>query len=544
MSVSFRPSAAEPEPQTAVRRWSDQQQAVFDWFATGTGNLIVRARAGTGKTTTILEAVSRAPEEPILLAAFNKRIADELKGRLTDSRTEAATLHGIGYRCVRRYWEGIGVEKRIKGESRALDLAERVCGTKMPDAIKRLVAKLHTKGREIRPLAESDAELIDLAVAYDCAPDPEWEQAGYPLPMIAELAYRCMELAAETRPKLGIDFADMLFLPLRNRWVLPFARLVVVDEAQDMSAAQLLLARGSLLPGGRMCVVGDDRQAIYGFRGASSDALDHLKAELQAQELRLTVTYRCGQTIVREAQRLVSDFTAAEQNPQGVVIQGTLKQLLADAQPGDFILSRTNAPLVAVAFALLKQGTRARIEGRDLGQGLLAIVRKVSKGRAANSVPEWLKALKSWEQREVDRADAADLPGKAALVVDQASMLRVLASDVKSVREIETRIDMLFSDDTQNQRGTVVLSSVHKAKGLEANQVWLIASTFGLPASCECGHRHKFGEQRCTKCRCVEYRPDAAMTQEERNIEYVAITRAQSTLIWVTGDPVEELETC
>ena len=61
-----------------THKWSEQQESIFGWFREGEGNLVVRARAGTGKTTTIIEAITYAPEEKILLAAFNRKIADEL----------------------------------------------------------------------------------------------------------------------------------------------------------------------------------------------------------------------------------------------------------------------------------------------------------------------------------------------------------------------------------------------------------------------------------------------------------------------------------
>lgn len=78
-------------------RWSDQQESIFEWFQSGRGNLVVRARAGTGKTTTIIEGIKRARERNILLAAFNKSI--ELAAKL-GSAGRAKTLHGL----VMRVW--------------------------------------------------------------------------------------------------------------------------------------------------------------------------------------------------------------------------------------------------------------------------------------------------------------------------------------------------------------------------------------------------------------------------------------------------------
>lgn len=542
--TSFAP--AEPE-----RTWSDEQQAIFSWFGRSTlmpidtlparifvpqtQHLVVEAYAGTGKTTTILEAISRAPETSILLAAFNKRIAEELKTRLTHPGAQAMTLHGVGYKQVQRYWERINVEFK----DRQYDLARRVCGVKVPDAIIRTVAKLHTKGREIRPLAQCGQDLQPLAIMYDCAPDREWEAVGYTLDVVADFAYRCMEVAAEERPTKGIDFADMLYLPLRNKWVMPSFNLVVVDEAQDMSDAQLMLAQGVLKPGGRMCIVGDPHQAIYSFRGADSHSLSRLQKQLQAGQLTLSTTYRCGKTIVSAAQRYVPDFKAADHNPEGEVRTVSYETLMTEAQPGDFILSRINAPLVGTAYGFLKQGKRARIEGRDIGAQLLTIVKKVSKRAGYNAtLPMWLVALREWNTEEVQKADAAGLEGKAQMLLDQWRMLLSLTEgDVATVSEVEARIQFLFDDVADKKRDTIICSSVHKAKGLEAKRVWVLKDTLGLPAVCLCGHRHPYGKELCSKCKCRGYRPNMDAVQEETNIEYVAVTRAIGTLVWVTGLP-------
>src|SRR5436190_1062056 len=123
--------------------WSAQQTDIFNWFKDGQGHLVVRARAGTGKTTTILEGVVHAPEPRILLCAFNKRIQEELQNRLSNPAAQAKTLHSVGYAALRRYWEGLRI---ATGHTRAFSLADKACGGACPDVIKRLVGTLPTKG--------------------------------------------------------------------------------------------------------------------------------------------------------------------------------------------------------------------------------------------------------------------------------------------------------------------------------------------------------------------------------------------------------------
>lgn len=278
------------------RTWSPQQIAIFDWFAAGrtAGHLVVRARAGTGKTTTIVEGISRAPEKSILLAAFNKEIARELQARVTGTSVEVKTLHALGLRYIKRNWR-VEVEDSDVAEPRALRLAKQAAPN-APENVQKLIARLHTKVRELAPRAS--AEVIDeLASRFDILPDDEMESRGWDASRCSDAAYDAMGLATEQTSV--VDYADMIFLPIANRWIRPWYDMVVVDEAQDMTETQLEIAQGACRRGGRICVVGDDRQAIYGFRGADSGSLDRLKQTLFARELGLTdlCTSKCEVTV-------------------------------------------------------------------------------------------------------------------------------------------------------------------------------------------------------------------------------------------------------
>lgn len=493
------PGACEA-PGLSSRRWSPQQDAVFSWFSSGSGNLVVRARAGTGKTTTVIEGISRAPEPSILLAAFNKRIAEELGARLTSGRGEARTLHALGYGIVRRYWEHVRLD-----DSRDRDLARAVCGDGTPDAILTLVAKVAVRAKETIPDADAaSAERYQLLVeACDAIPDREWEDDGYDARWIARQALA--QVRASLRKDGRLSFADMLFLPVAHGWVKPRYDLVVIDEAQDMSATQLVLAHK--LSRGRVCVVGDDRQGIYGFRGADSGSIDRMKRDLCAVELGLTVTYRCPRSVVLRAQSLVPDLTAADAAPEGLVTTLPEAGLPAAVEPGSFVLSRKNAPLVSSALSLLRAGKRTRIEGRDIGKGILALVRKIN-GKGRLSMRDFLARLDAWLTRETLRAQSLRNPeARIQLVTDQAETLFALAEGLSGVTELEARIEALFADGGGPDQ--IVCSTVHKAKGLEADTVYVLMDTF--------------------------YPRGNRGDREEQNLEYVAITRAKRHLVIVSA---------
>jgi len=495
-----------------TRVWSDEQKKIFHWFKTSKigrkvwKNLVVIARAGTGKTTTIIEALSYLdPGLMVLLAAFNKRIAVELEGRVNHPNATVKTLHAIGFSIIREWWRGVRV---AKGDDRARALAILACGEDTPDTILKLVAKLHTKAREITPFAlrEDDGgveALETLAEQFECDPEYFWQAQGYDVHYIVSMALKCLEIATEDVKCTGnIDFADMIFLPLVKWWTMRMFDVGVVDEAQDMTVAQLMLFLAVIKEDGRICVIGDDKQAIYTFRGADSGSLGRLLHELKAGLLGLTVTYRCGKRIVEEARQFVDDFYAADGNSEGTVQTIVREQMLDKVQYGDFILSRLNAPLAGYAMQLLREQRRARIAGRDIGQSIKNSLRKFTKG--ARTIDDVLEGIDTWATKQRTRFTRLKWEAKLAELEDTVETMQELVNGCDAPSQIEPLIDKLFSDDGLGDKGLVTLSSVHKAKGLEADRVYVLGWTLRTGKS-----------------------------QEEDNIHYVAITRARDVLTMV-----------
>jgi hypothetical protein len=245
---------------------------------------------------------------------------------------------------------------------------------------------------------------------------------------------------------------------------------------------------------------------IYSFRGADSSAVDRLKTELKAEELSLNVTYRCPSKIVALAQVIVPDYQAAPTAPEGKVDAISREKLVEQVQPGDFVLSRKNSPLAALCLKTLRTGKRATVVGRDIGAGLIALIKRL--GKAKNMV-NLMERLARWETREVEKWEAAGKEAKVSEVKDRAETIRELADGLTSVKELETRIQSLFQDNGINEP-KVIFSTVHKAKGLEAERVFILRSTL---------YPYKGADGKV----------------EEKNIEYVAVTRSKDVLVWVEG---------
>ena len=481
---------------------SEQQKSIFNWFKDGQGNLVIRARAGTGKTYTVIKAIDFAPERKILMAAFNKRIAQELKEKIKNPNAEAKTLHSVGCGYVYRNWEGV-----VLSDERAGRLARQSLPASAPDAVVNLVARLAAIGKNACPFPEP-GDLVEYAYQFDLDPDEYLEEQGWNVDRIAVAAEKAMTLACE---KDGtFDFDDMVFVPVRNGWVRPKYDLVVIDEAQDMNASQLMLAMGVCKRGGRIAVVGDDRQAIYGFRGADSNSIDRLKGELVAHELGLTITYRCPKKVVEIARTIVPDYMAAPEAPEGVVREAQYEQMITEAGPGDFVLSRKNAPLMKVCLKFIAQGRRAMIEGREIGTGLLNVIKAV-KGK---SVPDFMERLTKWEEKQRTRllkTGKKSAEKKAEFITDQAECLRAVAQapDVKSIDSMKSKIMEMFGETSGGKHDFIVCSSVHKSKGLERKRVWGLVETL--------------------------YPGGRRGVIEEQNIAYVMYTRAMSEFVSVVG---------
>lgn len=495
------------------RTWTHQQEAVFRWVALPgpRRNLLVRARAGTGKTTTIIEALKHAPERAVLLAAFNKRIAAELQARAPRG-VRVRTLHSVGLAAITAAWGRL----EPPSASRAQAVASEVMRAYSPDGydaahgsradqqtrqavvfkqVSSLVARLAAIGK--RTLSHQVEALEEMAEEYDIEPAADLREAGWTSRHVAKLASRAMW--ASTERSSVIDYDDMLWIPYALRLPLRRSPLVVIDEAQDMNRAQLAVARAAVADGGRCVVVGDDRQAIYAFMGAAPGALDDTRDALDADELRLSVTFRCPARVVAAARVYVPDYEAAPGAPAGVVDAVPMLSALPRMAEGDFVLSRTNAGAVKACLALLRLGTRATVLGRDIGATIKAHVRALG----ASTVPALVAAAFAWAEGERANAEAADRPELGEHATDICEALLALAEGMPSVEALVARIDALFDDAAV---GKVACCTVHKSKGLEARRVWILAFTFN----------NKPGV-------------------DEENLRYVAITRSLAELYFV-GD--------
>lgn len=478
--------------------WSPYQEEVFRFIESGAGSAIITAMAGSAKTTTLVEAASRLTEyDNAICISFNKRIADELTKRLP-SYVPALTLNAMGHRCWARFTEK---KVEVDGQKVTKLVREHVndSNAEYRKGVKRLVDLAKTVGivpTYVKP--ECTGLVEDTPDAWESLINEYGVGFGYGDNDNRAISDARRVLAESIRCAARvIDFNDQLYLPVVFNVDFLQYSIVFVDEAQDVSGIQQVMIERSLAPNGRLVAVGDPAQAIYGFRGAGKNAMHAMGEKFSATRLGLPVCYRCSRAVVAKAQQFVPEIQAWEGACEGLVDE--------DAQwtPGafratDVVLCRNNAPLVKFAFSLIRAGVACKVLGREIGSGLVAIVRKLK----AETCAELKTKLSDWLRKEIVKAGDSDAQVQTAQ--DKFDTLHVFIENARTPEDVVVRIEALFAD---NITMMLTLATIHKSKGGEWERVWLLDPEL-------IGARN-------------------GMTQEEKNLYYVAVTRSKVELRFI-----------
>jgi len=508
-----------------------QQQAFIDAVAACSGNLALAARAGTGKTTTILHAVDAVraarPDLSVTVCAYNKAIADEVGAKLKrnghdDWKTVgAATAHAMGWGLVRFAFRTPKVDaNKVRDIMRTIvdgadaDGKPSPYGNAIPTWVLRQygaqVMQLVSLGKQAGVGFFDDMPIGSVQVWSDLA--DHYDVNGLDETDAMEAVISAAQVLYKISLQLTsiVDFDDMVLFPLVKNLRVKFTRdVVIVDEAQDISRARFALVRKFVSPGGFLHIIGDGRQAIYGFSGADTNAMANMVEVLGAEVFPLTVTFRCPKAVVALAQTIVPDYEAAAEAPEGEVLH--VEDFPADLCAGDAILCRNTAPLISTAYALIRAGKACKVEGRAIGIGLT----KLARLWKVELVEQLLVKLEDYEAREMQKALAKGSEQKAQEVADKVATLREICTAVQlqgkqTVEDVVTFIEALFGDDVGTN--VIVLATYHRSKGREWQRVLLL--------------------EHAARCPSKAARLPWQQLQEQ-NLAYVAITRAMSTLVFV-----------
>jgi DNA helicase-2/ATP-dependent DNA helicase PcrA len=512
-----------------IKTPSVHQLRIFDFVEAAPGNAVIEAVAGSGKTTTIVEAVRIALKRGLsaLFLAFNKSIQLELQKR----GVNAKTFHGLTYSVVLRHVGAREIEQNklmklcdaVMDAKRYSQLSEaQKLGWMQPaeddyELYNAFARRLVGLARQVGIgclVQDTQQAWMDICVQHDLEPESEFADLGRGI----EWAQTLLKASNCYMEHKYVDFDDLLYIAVKDGLVLPKFDFVFVDEAQDTNAIQRALLRKVLHSAdsgrtSRIIAVGDPAQAIYGFRGADSESLNLIATEFNCARLPLSISYRCSQAVVNYARQWVSHIEAAPNAPEGEVLElgtnWTTKTFAAD----DMVVCRTTAPLITLAFKLLRAHVPVRIMGKEIGQGLKSLITKMKAGNL-----DHLEAkLEAWRDREVEKATAKREEAKAEAIADKVAcilcLIDALPENERTINALMLTLDKLFAEGV-NQ---VLLSTIHKAKGLEAVRVfWLNRSKCPSPWA-----RQEWQQE------------------QERNLCYVAATRAKLTLV-IIEEPEEK----
>lgn len=519
-----------------------EQSDIFYTIQKGIGNVCIKAVAGSGKSTVAIGSIFLLPNSAsILVLAHNKTVANHLRTSLSEggkdmSKVKVMTFHSYGFRLLEST-NIIDFKKAKKTEDSnspndkyAKYIRENI--NNLSSTYKNLSASQKLKYKNnIKKLVEyaqlnlkqSYNEIIEIAALYG-------------ITLISDEPDCVLKVLkwGQTEGITQFSYPDYLWLPSElNIRVPSYLKFdyVFVDEAQDMSPAQQNLVKKAVHRTTRIIMMGDDHQAINMWCGAEINAMDKLKKRFPSalwHNMTLTTNYRCGKNIIAytNAKNILNGLnfciTPFEKAPKGdVIIGGHLNEI----KNGDLVLCRMTAPLMELFLKFKKEGKTVALKGEGIEISLRDFLLNINfdniddiYNEAYNSFTELKnKAIAQFNCNEKDALKIKD-------VLDSCQLLKIIES-MKSYAISKQEMLQIIDDSLKNIDigNCITLSTIHRAKGDESKNVFII---------------------------CPSLMPSPFMNPnnlqdvyEEKNLQYVALTRAKENLIFVDEQEIKPFTT-
>lgn len=470
---------------------TDEQLVICDSHA---HIMKVKAFAGTGKTTTLRGVAARNRDSKILYLAFNKAIKEEAQGKFVGN-VRAMTAHGLAYASVGKLY-GNTPNKLAMGDLKPFHvlpviqagirripaLAHNLYGARVIEAIKNY-------------LISPDVDLNDDHVVVGTSPA---EKKSFARDRILDDAQTVWAAMQDLKSPMPMTHDGYLKLFQRDMPMLGYD-MIMVDEYQDTNPVLQALVD---IQSCRKIYVGDEHQAIYGFRGARN-AMASAQAD---EEYVLTGSFRFGPEIAALANAML------DAKGETVALRGLgATSKLAAIPPGmaHTFIARGNAALFARAVAAVDKHEAFAFVG-PLGNYRLDLIEQAFRLSNKEKVNDpFLKAFDTYE--------ALEEYGEVMEDREVAGRCRLVNKYGKRVPALVGMISSRAGTYPSNPKGAhVILTSAHRAKGLEFPHVQL-ADDF-----------MDFYDDELSMWKDLSQAD--ARDREEVNLQYVAATRAQTTL--------------
>ena len=540
---------------------STYQQDILDFFLNNPqSNMLVNALAGSGKSTTAC-MLSEHSKTSDLYIAFNASVVEEFKKKIKNPKTKVMTMHSLAY-SIMLY--NVEQESKDSGEKPKGFGSQRSKRTVSLDNFKphKILDEEITKryGRYIEFakrvfLKDNYVNLYNLCrlTLTDMSSNKDvsrlindhvlflyYGDEGYSAPDISEITSTLKILDTKSKQQFEtqgvIDFTDMLWITFNklkyDNWEVPYWALytnIYCDEVQDFSNIQLNFLKFIKRTKGRYVFIGDFHQAIYNFAGANAQAFNQIpKMFAPVETFDLPICYRCAKSHLSRVNREYGiPILPCDDAPMGFVKTIGKSKISEYAKAGDMVISRKNKWIAEVVLDLARNGTPIFIEDKEM---VGAIKRQIlsSKCTSVGTLEKFLqKVISNYNKKlfEIVSKNAREggheeehleAVAEANSKIDNTSfLLEILEGYLEnhassdSVSKFSNFIDKLLN--TTPSPNCVRLCSIHKAKGLEATNVFVL------------------NEAKIN----YDFRNSKEQNIQEKNLSYIATTRAKEGLYLV-----------
>lgn len=486
---------------------SKYQDKIYEEFNKTNHSIAISAVPGSGKTSTLLQLLKLVPRtKKTLFVAFNKSISDEIQIKV-DERIRVSTLHSLGYKTLLKNTD----HQFELNQSKTFILGKKYLDLSHLENFKDRTYHLMMVCKAVdlyRMNLCTDEESLS-AVLEDYTIDTKDNLIGDTVELMKHIdRYNRSSFFSE---KHMIDFTDMLYLTSQlDSKCFEKYNVVMFDESQDANKLQLNIVEKSIKKNGRLISVGDPFQAIYHFMGASKSVFETMKQRPKTSVLPLSYCYRCGTSIVAEANKIFNVIESPEGQFEGKVSIGEIDDIKVE----DYIICRNNLPLVNLYLYLTERSIPCFIMGKEYGESLIQIIKKVDSENVNDKVIKDLLEKKYMDLKGKKIKDPRKHPQYIALL-EKLSVIKVVQAEYRSKGEVTSAIEHMFGD--KGDRKSVILSTIHKSKGLEADRVFFMLRE-EIPS---------------------KYAITPAEIFAEKCLKYVGITRAKKELVYLDNLPFE-----
>jgi len=505
---------------------SEYQVEIFKTIENGVNNLIINASAGSSKTTTIVNAIRFIPEKKkILFVAFNKDIVEKIKSEAEHKNVNVCTFHSLGFSILLEHLARVCENKYIQNQD-LINIDIYKYNNYLYNNIDLITRFKETKslGKHKNLYVNNIKKLIDYCRYYLAFTIKEITRVGdlYGIVPIRDEYEVVRQILLWGKENISsIDYTDMIWLPnvLNLTTKSNLYDWIFIDEAQDTSIAEQELVERCFRRGTKFVAVGDSFQQINIWAGSTEEAIERFQKHPNTITCKLPISYRCPKKVIELAKQYSDNIMAYENAIEGEV---NYDVSIYEPKNNDMVLCRTTAPLIELHLNYLRCNKKSFIRGSEnirerftdlINSTQCALIDKnciTSDGLVPRLYTLLFDEIEKLKFNGLNYDDAITHPSVLQLY-DDIEAICVLSEGITNVDDLLSKINTVFMGDEDD---AIVLSTVHKAKGLEADNIFIYYPSL-MPL------------KLATK--------DWEVKTED-NLIYVAYTRAKKTLNFMKED--------